>query len=225
MLISSFSLKSLDYEFELKVSSQPEIPLLLVGTKADLLNPTEKESIGFSSSETSTHRRRYSIIDEYGGEAITMSTYNPPTQSHRSLSAFFNSVIESKFFPSMSSTSSNNATIPHRSQTHISTTNLSSLPLSVSSSSTLLSNQPLRSSVALSTSVPNISSSTSTTAVGSSAGLSPETARRRGTLGVWDNSSTGQRRLNSARSGSFGSMNGVASGTGNLFNLNHGNSK
>ncbi|CAG8781398.1 23136_t:CDS:2, partial [Cetraspora pellucida] len=67
------------------------VPILVVGTKADLVK-----------QELTGRQRRYSIVDEYGGECVNLCTLAPTHFAQDSISgqkidAFFERVIDKKF--------------------------------------------------------------------------------------------------------------------------------
>ncbi|RIB04918.1 hypothetical protein C2G38_641375 [Gigaspora rosea] len=65
-----------DYDFELQIGERhASVPILVVGTKADLVK-----------QELTGRQRRYSIVDEYGGECVNLK-----------IDAFFEKVIDKKF--------------------------------------------------------------------------------------------------------------------------------
>ncbi|CAG8833458.1 8159_t:CDS:2, partial [Gigaspora margarita] len=90
---SSMSFNSTnDYDFELQIGERhASVPILVVGTKADLVK-----------QELTGRQRRYSIVDEYGGECVNLCTLAPTHFAQNSISAqkidaFFEKVIDKKF--------------------------------------------------------------------------------------------------------------------------------
>ncbi|CAG8542977.1 9402_t:CDS:2 [Paraglomus brasilianum] len=89
---SAIGNKKNEYDFELQIGEQfASVPILVVGTKADLVK-----------QELTGRQRRYSIVDEYGGECVNVCTLAPSHFFHASLAsdkfdAFFDKVIDKKY--------------------------------------------------------------------------------------------------------------------------------
>ncbi|CAG8715001.1 3485_t:CDS:2, partial [Acaulospora morrowiae] len=81
------------YDFELQVGNErhANVPILVVGTKADLVK-----------QELTGRQRRYSIVDEYGGDCVNLCTlapthFAPNSIASEKIDAFFDKVIDKKF--------------------------------------------------------------------------------------------------------------------------------
>ncbi|KAL7749674.1 hypothetical protein RI367_004902 [Sorochytrium milnesiophthora] len=69
----------------------PAIPILLVGTKADLTSS--------SSASDQQLRKQPSFVDEFGGHQLTFSVNRPPNRD--SVNAFLDQVISRRYYPSV----------------------------------------------------------------------------------------------------------------------------
>ncbi|CAG8585023.1 12271_t:CDS:2 [Ambispora leptoticha] len=95
-----------EYDFELQIGDRNlHVPILVVGTKADLVK-----------QELTGRQRRYSIVDEYGGDCVNVCTLAPTHFARGSIAAekidaFFDTVIDKKFHhlqsPAFATTNSN----------------------------------------------------------------------------------------------------------------------
>ncbi|KNC98234.1 uncharacterized protein SPPG_06634 [Spizellomyces punctatus DAOM BR117] len=78
--------RSTEFDVDVRVGeARPSIPILVVGTKADLVSDA-------------THKRRSSIAEEYGGDCIVLSANQPLAFSATAdrIDAFLTNVIETK---------------------------------------------------------------------------------------------------------------------------------
>ncbi|KAG9303383.1 hypothetical protein G9A89_013709 [Geosiphon pyriformis] len=85
-------IRKTEFDFELQIGERnASIPILVVGTKADLVK-----------QELTGRQRRYSIVDEYGGECFNVCTlalthFADNSIAAEKIDAFFDKVIEKKF--------------------------------------------------------------------------------------------------------------------------------
>ncbi|CAJ0909025.1 7626_t:CDS:2, partial [Entrophospora sp. SA101] len=88
------NIKKNDFDCDVKIGERyASVPILVVGTKADLVK-----------QELTGRQRRYSIVDEYGGDCVNLCTL---AQTHfeqnsivsEKLDLFFDKVVDKKFGP------------------------------------------------------------------------------------------------------------------------------
>ncbi|KAI8921965.1 P-loop containing nucleoside triphosphate hydrolase protein [Powellomyces hirtus] len=111
---------TVDFDIDVRVGdAHPTIPILVVGTKADLVS-----DVG---------RRRTSIAEEYGGDCISMTTQQQLTYSPslERIDGFLSAVIEAKMTgvsPTSGSSGNNNLTSASGISSAHSATNIAGLP-------------------------------------------------------------------------------------------------